>query len=329
MKSIWPLYAMLFYVFATSQVSAQQDVANATGQERVQRGEAAGRITTLPTDDEGRQRSELLAGHIYLFGKTLDEAIEDLQNSDLKAFAKSYRRMVASYGQLADQIGDASQSLGDASNQVALARRTLDRIEPNTDVPPERKAALVDDISQIRAMLIGKLSAVRARLDDAQGEQRQKLLSQVKGLVERVHQLDRLNGTLHDGSQPLLPGLASDTLGNQLDAIASALEEERKLLRVVSESVRLLVDNTSAEMRRTMRLLRIEAQLPNAQLNQLLETRKSALRMLDDVTTAHQHAANRALDILSPTDLHADIADEDDLLRAVDALIDGVDENRR
>jgi len=329
MKSIWLLFAMPLYVFATFHASAQENVAIAPGTETIRRVEPAGRITTLPTDDEGRQRSELLAGHIYLFEKTLDEAIDDLQNSDLKAFAKSYRRMVASYGQLADQVGDASQSLGDASNQVALAKRSLDRIGPNTAVSPERKAMLADDISQIRAMLIGKLSAVRARLDDAQGEQRQKLLSQVKGLVERVHQLDRLNGTLHDGSQPLLPGLASDTLGNQLDAIASALEEERKLLRVVSESVRLLVDNTSAEMRRTMQLLRIEAQLPNAQLNQLLETRKSALKMLDDVTTAHQHAANSALDILSQTDQPADIANEDDLLRAVDALIDGGDSNHR
>ncbi len=185
-----------------------------------------GRFSTLPSGEEGRQRTELLAGHLYLFGKSLDQAINDLQHSDLKAFASSYRRMVASYGQLADQVGDASQALGDASNQIELARRSLAHVGASDPAPPNEAAELVTEISQIRTVLIGRLGAFRTRLDGMEGAPRQKLLVQIKGLVQRVEQLDRLHGTLRDGTQPLLPGLAAEGLGEQLDTIAAALAEK-------------------------------------------------------------------------------------------------------
>lgn len=325
------LLTILFVVFSVTLAVAQGGTTDAPrGSQHVARSAAAeepvapaGRVTTLPADDEGRQRSELLAGHIYLFGKTLDQAIDDLQNSDLKAFAKSYQHMVASYGQLADQVGDASQSLGDAANQVVLAKHALANVGSGSQASPERKVKLAEEIGQIRAMLIGKLGSVRARLEGAHGEQRQPLLAQVKGLVERVQQLDRMDGALRDGTQPLLPGLAAEHLNEQLDTIANALEEERQMLGVVSESVRLLVTNTSAEMRRTMRLLQIETQIPNGQVKQLLETRAAVQHILDEVTAAHRRASHSALNLLASDGADVNLEEEGDLLRVVDLLIDG------
>lgn len=78
------------------RVVAQENPAPAAGVTQ-------GRLGTLPGVEGATASSDALGGHFRLLEKTIDRAISDLQNGDLRAFVVSYKQMVESYVQLADQ----------------------------------------------------------------------------------------------------------------------------------------------------------------------------------------------------------------------------------
>jgi hypothetical protein len=90
----------------------------------------SGSVGTLPASGDMRRPDQLIAGHVRLLGRTLDQAIADLQHSDLRGFTVSYKQMVDSYTALTDQLGEASEALGAAATRVELARAILSGMLP-------------------------------------------------------------------------------------------------------------------------------------------------------------------------------------------------------
>jgi replication-associated recombination protein RarA len=139
-------------------------------------------------------------------------------------------------------------------------------------------------------------------------------------LVSRIQQLDRLSAALRENTAPLVPGLTASNLHEQLDVVEQTLDQEEQMLAVLSQSMKLLVDSTTGEMRHTMRLLEVDAQIPDDQILQLSQTRAAVQTVLDEVTQAHGRAADSALEMLSQGTPPA-IADQDELLRKVDQML--------
>jgi hypothetical protein len=281
---------------------------------------ATGRLATLPDDREATS-GDLLAGHVHLLSKTLDRAIEDLQHGDLREFARSYQQMVDAYTTLTDHLGGAEEAVGAAAMRVGLARESLADAGAVGEPDSQQRQKLAEDVDQIRALLIGRLAAARATLERAEGEQREKLLQQMGGLVARIGQLDKLKRTFEEGARPLVPGLTADDLGRQLDEIDEALAVEQRMLGVVAQAARQSVETLSGHVRRTMLLLEVEAQVPRQQLAQLTAARESVQNTLDEILAAHQRAANGAIRILSRTDDALPIQDAGQLLEQVDRLL--------
>lgn len=297
--------------------------ADATSQEpRFADAARRGKVVQLPDANSGDQRNRLLAGHVHLLNKTIEQAIEDLQHGELREFLKSYRRMVDSYGQLSDHVADAAASIGAAEAQVGLAKRSLTRLDEKPSNRNESRQQLREDLGQVRALLIGRLATLRQQFVEAGQDEQKELMSQIQGLVGRVRQLDQLKSSLNQGSRPLLPGLAAGDLHRQLDVIGQALDEEQRTLGVVARSVGLLVDSTTADMQRTVRLLQIQTSIPREQLAQLAETRKAVQSVLDEVLQAHAVATKSAQNILSAADASAITDDPEQLLREVDRLLE-------
>lgn len=282
---------------------------------------SSGRVGTLPGQQETAQRGDLLAGHVYLLGKTVDQAIEDLQNGDLRQFAKSYRRMVAAYTTLSDHIGCAAETVGGATMRVELARESLADVDSIGETDPKARRQLVEDIGQIRALLIGKLAALRARLEHAKEDQKPELLQKMRGLFVRITQLDKLTESVEESARPLLPGLAANELHRQLDEIDQSLEQEEDMLSVVADSAHLSVDTLSQQVRRTMLLLEVEATIPVEQMAELAQTREAVHSVLDEITAAHRRAANSAIDILARSADQTELQNPEQLLQQVDGLL--------
>ncbi|MEX1027913.1 MAG: hypothetical protein WD049_07895 [Candidatus Paceibacterota bacterium] len=268
------------------------------------------------------QRIGVLDGHLRLLGKTLTQAIDDLQHGDLKQFAESAKRVVEAYGQVADLVGDAAEATGDASTRVALARKSLQGLTTTATHDPQRRRALSDSIGQLRAMSMKKLREARDRYDQTDDpKERQKLLKNIDGLVRRDSQLNQLQHSLVKGSQPLLPGLSSQQVARQLSDFETALNEETEALELVSESTRLLVESTSHDMRHTFHLLEIESQLPAEQMRQLAEMQQTIEGTLEDLTQVHELAARSALELLSGSTEYHPPEDPQELLRRADELL--------
>ena len=294
--------------------AGEAQVGEQTGSD-VPAAAAGGPLLPLPDG-----RNEVLAGRVHLLGKTLDRAIDDLQHVELRQFAQSYKRMVDAYGQLADHVGDASSAIGLARTRVELAKRSLNSLDASHAPDSEQRGKLNEDIGQIRAMLIGKLGSLRALFEHAQGENKEKLLGQIQGFVGRIQQLDRLSAALRENTAPLVPGLTASNLREQLDVVEQTLDQEEQMLVVLSQSMKLLVDSTTGEMRHTMRLLEVSVQIPDEQMLQLSQTRAAVQTVLDEVAQAHARAADSAIEMLSKGTPPV-TADPDELLRQVDQLL--------
>lgn len=280
-----------------------------------------GRVGTLPDISSAPPAGDVLAGRVHLLSKTLDRAIEDLQHGDLKRFALDYQRMVEAYTTLTDHVGTAAEAIGGAAMRVELARESLADAGAIVEADPQQRQQLVDDVSQVRTVLLGRLAAVRSELDRADAAQREKLLQQLQGLVARIGQLDRLRETVDEGDRPLVPGPAADQLGRQLDEIDAALQVEQRMLNVVAQAARRSVESLTAQVRRTMLLLDVEAQIPRQQLQQLTATREAVQTELDEILQAHQRAAQNATRLLmQPTEDPVPIEPEA-LLEQVDRML--------
>ena len=282
----------------------------------------SGRVGTLPGAESSPVENALLDSHVKLLSTSLDQAIEDLEHGRLKQFAKSSKRMVEAYNRLSDQIGDAASSIGDAQVQVSLATDSLHSLGDAPKLDSAKRRTLTEDISQIRALMMGKLASLKALYEQANTEgDRAKLAQQLSGIVNRVKQLDALGNSLAAGTRPILPGVAANELRSQLDAIDDSLHEEERMLGVLAESVRLLVDATTSEMRRTMRLLEISASIPRRQLNELTRTRIAVQKALNDVAAAHQKAQSEAQLMLTSTPVASGSINQTKLMHEVESLI--------
>lgn len=287
-----------------------------------------GRVGTLPGLRDALPAGDLLAGRLHLLSKTLDRAVNDLQHGDLKRFAQDYQRMVDAYTTLTDHVGTAAESIGAAGMRVELARESLADAGKIAEPDPQQRRQLADDINQVRTVLLSRLAAQRSELDRADAAQRDKLLKQMQALVARIRQLDQLKQTFEEGARALLPGLAADQLGRQLDEIDAALGIEQRMLNVVAQAARRSVEALTAQVQRTMLLLEVEAQIPREQLQQLTATRDAVQTELDEILQAHQRAAQSATAILAAPQNGGTPLEPGPLLEQVDRLL-GEGERRK
>lgn len=283
----------------------------------------SGSVGTLPIRDDDSLPHQLIAGHVRLLGRTLDQAIDHLQHADLRGFAVSYKQMVDSYTALTDQIGEASEALGSAATRIALARSTLTGLSPTPRLDESLRAELAADIEQIQMRLIARMAALRAQVDHADSARREKTLRDLQTLVGRLENLNSLQSLLQQNDRPLAPSLAPAQLNEQLRLMEEAITEEERLLGVVARSAQLLVSNSAAQLRHTMTLLEVQAQLPREQVAQLQRSRAAVQNILDDLVAAHGSAAERAGQMLDGRTVNQKPLDAEQLLRRVDQLIDG------
>ena len=93
------------------------------------------------------------------------------------------------------------------------------------------------------------------------------------------------------------------------------------MLNVVAQAARRSVESLTAQVRRTMLLLDVEAQIPRQQLQQLTATREAVQTELDEILQAHQRAAQNATRLLmQPTEDPVPIEPEA-LLEQVDRML--------
>lgn len=282
----------------------------------------SGSMGTLPAREDGPPADRLIAGHVRLLARTLDQAIADLQHTDLRGFTESYKQMVDSYTALTDQIGEASEALGAAGTRVELARAILEGMSPSVEIDEQASTELAADIGQMRTRLIARMAALRAQVDHVDSERREKTLHELQLLVRRLENLQSLQASLDQNEHPLAPVLAPVHLEEQLQLMEQMIAEEERLLGVVARSARLMVGNTSTHLRHTMRLLDVQAQLPREQLAQLQQSRAAVQSILDELTVAYGTAAERAGQLLSGGPSRELEMEPEELLRHVDRLVD-------
>jgi hypothetical protein len=258
-----------------------------------------GRLGTLPGVEGVPAPSDALGGHFRLLERTIDRAIADLQNGDLKAFVVSYKLMVETYVQVADQLGDASESLGEAMAQIVLARMSLMATadaNATTDSPPQSVSP--SELADMRDYLHGKIAAVRARLEAARPADQESLLGDLQTLVERAEQLEQMSKAAETTGRPLLPGMASSELDKRLTEVEEALKEEKRMVEVVGSLARDVTKSASKDLRNTMRFLEIDARIPREQLDRLQVLRANLQRTVKQIETTRDDARRNAMRIL-------------------------------
>ena len=297
-------------------------IAVTIGGASAQDGATSGRLGTLASPDSKQQRSRLLAGHVHLLGKTVDQTIEDLQHGRLREFLRSYKQTVDAYNSLTDHVGNASEAIGAASTRLQLARESLGEVGTLTETDPQTRLELSQDVDQLRALLMGQLAVFRAQLDQADERAQQGMLRRMHGIVVRIGQMDGLKRSLQQGGRALMPALAADQLSRRLEEIEEALEIEQQMLGLVANSSRLSVQTLSGQIKRTVLLLQVEASIPRVEIVNLQQTRVEVQGILDHIMTAHQRAANTAAGILTQPVGTDQPFDSEQLLRDVDQLLE-------
>ena len=262
-----------------------------------------------------------VSDNLKMLGFSLNEAIDQLEHQDVKAFLQAWENMVETYLETADAIGHAQENLGGVEMSLAILEEGLKDVGNAPPAKAEERERLAEGIVSIRAQLLARLAALRKRVTEATTEEeKQQLLRQMNGLLVRIRQMDQMTASLAEGAGPVVPGFASQRMRDDLQQMKQALGDEQQSLKMMADTVRSLVRSSADQMEHTFAILDLQQQVPREQFDALKRGQAGVQKDLNDLIQTQRKMSLHMVNLMTSGVEEQDI-DEATLLQDVDALI--------
>jgi hypothetical protein len=275
---------------------------------------------TRPTDVAAASQpdpGDVLMGRVLLIDASLEKAMKDLRQGDIRGFMAGYLQLAKHYGSFADHIGAECRELGSSQAELALAECSLEEmIASSQATKPQAEKPVA--MTQVRASLLKSLETAHREYQAAEnGHQRNKALRSMKDARDRLKTIDQWLLASEGSTRMELP---FEQLNGQIETLTGQVHMDAQATELAATLVREAVTEVMSEIQDALALLKIQAHLPKERVDSLQETSQSvheAFRQVKQLRAKSQMAVEQAVD----SDMEMTAEQQEAILSQVKALL--------